>query len=297
MATEYLDVIILTKDRQAQLFRAVSSILAGKILPAKIIIIDSGKDHCLKNNISTLCNRVQIELNYIIKKNIGVSEARNTGISYSRAKYFGFIDDDQTPSPTWITAINLKDFSQYVAIGGKRQPRYPHNYWHQVWNHTESNFNNRAGKSAFIPTGNSLYLSSFIKNNNIKFHPHFDKAAAEDVHFCFQILKHKGKIKYDPSITVIDDFRSTFIDFVKQWFSYGLGTHKYHNTIKPSPSNQVRKSPSEHFSIRLKHFVCSYYESTRIFSYKNASVLIYPGLLVRDLSFFCGHLYGLISLQ
>ena len=85
-----VSVVIPTYNRVNLLERALDSVL-GQTLPAdEIIVVDDGSTD---NTVSTL-KSLHPEVKFIQQDNLGVSAARNTGISAARHEWIALLDSD-----------------------------------------------------------------------------------------------------------------------------------------------------------------------------------------------------------
>jgi glycosyltransferase involved in cell wall biosynthesis len=107
-------VILPTRDRDAMLPRAVSSVLAQSLPDFELIVVDDGSvkpcgDDLLRDA------RIRILRN---ASSLGVAHARNTGIQAARGKYISFLDDDDEYLPSFLqlTHASLRDSPDEIGI-------------------------------------------------------------------------------------------------------------------------------------------------------------------------------------
>lgn len=99
-----ISMIVPLYNAEKYLNICVDSILKQTYTDFELILVDDGstdrsRDICDKY---TLCDdRIKV----FHKKNAGVSEARNTGISAANGKYIGFIDADDWVEPTYLESL------------------------------------------------------------------------------------------------------------------------------------------------------------------------------------------------
>lgn len=97
-------IIITTYNKGDYITKCLDSILNQTIQDYKIIIVDDGSTDNTKEVLSPYLKNKNIE--YYYKKNTGVADSRNFGISKVKTQYFMFIDSDDYVSNTLIEEIN-----------------------------------------------------------------------------------------------------------------------------------------------------------------------------------------------
>lgn len=97
MALPKVSIIVPVYNSEKTLARCINSILKQKYQTTEIILVNDGST----DNSLTICEeyaRKDPRVIVIDKKNTGVSDTRNTGISYASGEYIQFVDSDD-----WIT--------------------------------------------------------------------------------------------------------------------------------------------------------------------------------------------------
>ncbi|MGB9499906.1 MAG: glycosyltransferase [Dissulfuribacterales bacterium] len=85
----------------------------------EVIVVDNNSQDNTKDVVGKYS-----EVRYVLETELGLSHARNTGISAARGDIIAFIDDDAEASPVWVEAL-LKTYDsvpQACAVGGKVLP-------------------------------------------------------------------------------------------------------------------------------------------------------------------------------
>jgi len=113
-----ISVIVCTHNRSAYLQKAVLSLMKQS-LPMKdyeIIVVDNASTDNTKESVDN-------SVIYMYESRLGLSHARNTGLSIALGKYVAYLDDDAIASPDWLENI-LKVFAKTDsgAIGGRVLP-------------------------------------------------------------------------------------------------------------------------------------------------------------------------------
>jgi glycosyltransferase involved in cell wall biosynthesis len=117
---ESVSVIITTYNRRHTIERAIDSVLAQKHPADEIILIDDGSS----DNTHQLIKNEYPTLNYIWQENLGISNARNLGISLCTCNWIAFLDSDDEWLPT-----KLQD--QLNAL--QNQPEYKICHTNEIW--------------------------------------------------------------------------------------------------------------------------------------------------------------------
>jgi glycosyltransferase involved in cell wall biosynthesis len=95
----------------------------------EIIIVDNNST----DNTSTIClnfikQNPELKILYFLEEKVGLSHARNTGITLSSGEIISFIDDDGFAKSNYLKSINAIasdiNFKEYLAFGGKVIPVY-----------------------------------------------------------------------------------------------------------------------------------------------------------------------------
>jgi len=116
-----LSVVVCTYDRADLLEDALVGVGAQRA-PAgtfEVIVVDNGGGDDVVAVVDAMGPRVP-GLRYVREHELGLSQARNTGIAASRAPLVAFMDDDAVPEPGWVAAT-VKGFSDraVAAVGGR----------------------------------------------------------------------------------------------------------------------------------------------------------------------------------
>lgn len=102
-------IIITTYNKASYIKKCIDSVMNQTIKDFKVIIVDDGSTDNTKEILKPYLKNKNIE--YYYKKNTGVADSRNFGISKVKTKYFMFIDSDDYISDTLIEEINkYKDY-------------------------------------------------------------------------------------------------------------------------------------------------------------------------------------------
>jgi glycosyltransferase involved in cell wall biosynthesis len=123
-----LSVVVVTYNRPRDLKRTVDSLLDQSAKPLEVIVIDDGSNPPLNIEFrSKNIKRIRFD------KEVGLSNARNYGISIAKGEYIAFIDDDATADKCWLEEIQ-KGINVADILGGPIRPVYqavPPEWWNE----------------------------------------------------------------------------------------------------------------------------------------------------------------------
>lgn len=126
-----ISVVICTYNRAAYLPLCLNH-LKNQIFDStnfEIVIVNNNST----DNTDNICQHfisqnLLLNIQYVIEKNPGLSNARNKGIELSRGEIIAFIDDDGFAKPDYLTNIvkvtSDEKYNDYIAFGGKVTPVY-----------------------------------------------------------------------------------------------------------------------------------------------------------------------------
>jgi len=281
-----IDVVIVTQHRYSKLTRCAANIITNRLKPKNLIIIDSSSDfnRHAKNKISILSRKYKVGLKYIRVPHKGVGYSRNVGLSNVKSSYFAYIDDDEYVPKFWLEKVaKIFNVNKNIdALGGPKIPSDIGNYWHRVWIALIEKEFNYIGIIDTLPSGNSIYSTSFIKKHNLRFDQRF-KQCSEDQAFSYELRRNKANIFFHKSIWVKHDVRRSIIPFIRQWFYYGVNKHLYHRLYLGSGDIfELSK-----VSLTLRNFI-------KTFPYRinMDEISVLPGAILLNITFVIGFLYS-----
>ena len=230
-----VSVVICTYNRAKFIGEALDS-LANQTLSTdlfEIIIVnnnctDATEDICTK----FINDHSELDINYVIETNQGLSFARNRGIRESKYPIITYIDDDAYAKSDFLERIVtfFSDHPKAVGVGGKVIPRYEieEPEWMNTYldgfvakmdkGDTLSKF-----KSNEYPVGcNITYTKDILMkvggfNNKLKWR-------ADDKYIGIQVREHSDEVYYHPGLAVehsIDAYRTSDENFKKFCLKFG----------------------------------------------------------------------------
>jgi GT2 family glycosyltransferase len=122
-----ISVVVVTYNRPEDAKETVISLLNQTFEPVEIILIDDASHPPLDLNIDN--EKLKIVR---FDSEIGLSNARNHGISLAKGEYIAFIDDDALASRDWLEKIGEFINQGFDILGGPVRPLYkakPPDWW------------------------------------------------------------------------------------------------------------------------------------------------------------------------
>ena len=113
-----IDVIIPTRDRATLVVRAIDSVLAQTLAPRRVIVVDDGST----DETPEVLKRYGEKILIVRSEGLGVSAARNAGISAGHSSWIALLDSDDLWEPTKLDR-------QWREL---KAQQYPYR-----WSHTE----------------------------------------------------------------------------------------------------------------------------------------------------------------
>ncbi|SHL19808.1 Glycosyltransferase involved in cell wall bisynthesis [Anaerocolumna jejuensis DSM 15929] len=114
-------VIIPTYNKSQYLDYTLAGYLNQSVKDYELIIINDGSDDITDEIVKKYINKLPIQ--YCVKKNGGISESRNKGLSLAQSDIIIFTDDDRIPSPDFIENIitTICNSPKTVVVGQKEE--------------------------------------------------------------------------------------------------------------------------------------------------------------------------------
>lgn len=102
--TPHVSAVICTRNREDQIERAVSSVLANDYPTFDLTVIDQSTSDATEQVLSDLIGR-DSRLRYVHRDEAGLSRAYNAGIEATTGEILAFTDDDCVADADWIQSI------------------------------------------------------------------------------------------------------------------------------------------------------------------------------------------------
>jgi glycosyltransferase involved in cell wall biosynthesis len=139
-----LSIIICTYNREKYLYKCLKSIAENDFpfSEYEVVLINNNST----DNTETECKKFQndfpqVNFNYFVEYNQGLSYARNRGIAESKGEVLIFLDDDSFVGKDYLKNLsdNLDKCPDYSAFGGKITPKFENAHspkWISKWTYS-----------------------------------------------------------------------------------------------------------------------------------------------------------------
>ncbi|WP_018350455.1 glycosyltransferase [Longispora albida] len=251
-------VVVCTRDRPAELRRALDSLLAQEYPEFRILVVDNAPQ---TQATAELVRELGDErVSYLLAPLPGLSNARNAAIVAAPGEYLAFTDDDVVADRYWLAEI-ARAFHQHPGasvVAGAIVPAEletkPQLWFEQYGGHGKGRGYRQAVFSpATAKDQNPLYpLPPFGTGANMVFRPGaleaiggFDAAlgagmpaaGGEDTLAFMKVLRQGGVMVYQPSALIRHYHRRDLAGLATQLRGYGTGlTAVYTSLLLGSPS-------------------------------------------------------------
>lgn len=139
-----LSAIVCTRNRAKQLSTLIQCLGSQKgieNLKWEIVIVDNNSSDNTKEVAYAFCEGSNLKINYIHEPTIGLANARNTGILYSKGSYLLFVDDDVLLPNDFVnnTLVGVNEYPEFHIYGFRilpdweemklKNPNFKKPYW------------------------------------------------------------------------------------------------------------------------------------------------------------------------
>lgn len=196
----YISVIIPCYNAEKTIEKTLNSLEKQSFVDFEVVIINDGSKDSSDSIIKKYIENSNLEINYIIQENAGVSSARNVGLAMARGKLITFLDSDDIYHRDYIKILsqsldrNNTDtayccYSRNVGdLYNDANDKYVYDSIVFYHNELMSNFMHRKGPCGFF---NFIYKKSIIVDHGIKFT--LNTKYGEDLEFTWKYLSHCEK--------------------------------------------------------------------------------------------------------
>jgi succinoglycan biosynthesis protein ExoM len=198
---EHIVVGICTYKRPELLGKLLEALRiqeTGGLFHYSVLVVDNDFTRSAQSTVNAFKAGSAIDLNYVVEPEKNIARARNAAIENAGGEYLAFIDDDEYPSPEWLSHL-FKALHEFGADGvlGPVKPQFetqpPKWVVRSRLCERESFVTGRViGDSRYTRTGNVLFRAEIFEAGREIFDPAYGKTGGEDVDL-FSRMIGKGK--------------------------------------------------------------------------------------------------------
>jgi glucosyl-dolichyl phosphate glucuronosyltransferase len=119
-----LSLIVPTYRRKADLLRCLKSVQSQTLSEFELVVVDNAASTDLEDAIREFNRSARVQARYVPEPNLGLHNARHTGVRAARGAVLVFTDDDASFDPGWLAAY-AREFQLHpdmAAAGGPARP-------------------------------------------------------------------------------------------------------------------------------------------------------------------------------
>jgi glycosyltransferase involved in cell wall biosynthesis len=206
-----VSIVIPTKDRTLLLREALESVAHQAVPPwfdTEILVVDNSRDGSAAGCCATFGPRIR----YIHEPRLGLSHARNRGISEAHGELVAFLDDDERAEPNWLVEIcQTLRTTQADAAFGSVEPVFERqvelvNYARNIYRRRISQLSGTNISRLYykLGTGNSCFVRSRCFEADEPFSTKFNISGGEDVYLLKNLVAKGRRLVWSPNARVLE---------------------------------------------------------------------------------------------
>ncbi len=248
-------VVVPTYDRPERLARCLRALATLDYPPDRyeVVVVDDGSHAPLDPVVDAVPTPDGLTVRLLRQDNAGPAAARNRGAAAARAPQLAFTDDDCTPRPGWLSALDAALAAHPDALVGGRVDNAltgnPFSGASQIL--VTYLYEQQARAQAHDGDGSAL---GFFASNNIAlpaegfarlggFDESFPLAAAEDRDLCARWVESGGRLHYEPTAVIDHHHALGPTSFWRQHANYGRGAWQYNRGRRQRTGAELRVAP------------------------------------------------------
>jgi glycosyltransferase involved in cell wall biosynthesis len=212
-----ISILIVTKNRSTLLRECLRSLVAQRIKPWEVVVVDNGSTDNSKMVIQGFCDMLPIKYNHTMA--VGYPSVYNNGIKKTSGDWIVFFDDDCIADPEWYSNI-IQAITKYpnMVIQGRTKSIPAGNIYAEIMgDHYENWISVNMVDKMHLRTLDNKNLC--VPLSVIKALGGFDEIftdGCEDLEMGARYHRHGVPIIYDSSIVGFHHERGTLREFVIQ---------------------------------------------------------------------------------
>lgn len=207
-----LSVLIVTKNREADLKDCLKALAGQTTKPDELIIVENNNEKTLTKIVKNY--KKYFHIKYLLQDSINISQARNTALENATGDILAFVDDDCIVAKDWVYKIHEFFINNQNTIGiiGRSLNFYKKNKLAQLeqllqetWFslYFKLNKTSKLTSGMFVNTRNLVIRKSILGKYKIKFDPNVPHKI-EDTDFGIRLFNFlnpkKEQVYYQPDL-------------------------------------------------------------------------------------------------
>lgn len=186
MKKNLVSIIIPVYNAHEFLDKCINSVINQTYKNIELIMINDGSTDNSLEIINSYSKKYKF-IHIFDQKNSGAGAARNKGIQHATGDYLLFLDSDDYIDNDYVETLINNIGNNDVLVSGYKKIQ------NDKYIFTKKPTYDKWSLYKFNSTSCKLYLTKFIKDNNIKYSDKFK--IGEDIYFNLSILSNTNKIK------------------------------------------------------------------------------------------------------
>ena len=220
----YYSVVLPTFGRPGDVDEFLESLTYQDYKNFEIIIVDATFNDSVKE--VAIKYKEKLNLQFIYKKGLGISDSRNLGVENSKGEYVIFIDSDcVVPHHYFIEIENFLKTNKVDAFGGPDAARTDFTLTQKAMNYVMTSFLTTGGIRGKSKSVSKFELRGFNMGiSKIVFHAiggYSGLKVAEDIDLSMRLHKEGYKTALIPNAYVYHKRKTNLYKFYIQMFMYG----------------------------------------------------------------------------
>lgn len=279
-------LIIPTRNRPGLLADTLQSILNDAHVPGEIVIVDQSDQP--NPEICLLVESAGVEIRYLHSDSVGLSRAKNAGMTAARHEVLVFTDDDMRAGAGWFAAMTeaLRRVGRQAVVTGRVLPgvaEKPGGFVPAtVLDEAPAVYAGRLNRDV-LASGNMALYSSLLSDVG-----GFDERlgagtrlpAAEDNDLGFRLLESGCRIYYVPEAVLYHRAWRSSAEYLPLRWSYGLGKGGFYRKHMQRCDGHMLRRLVRDIGTRMMRFP--------------VRLVTHPRRVAGDMAYACGVAAGLL---
>jgi GT2 family glycosyltransferase len=256
-----VSLIVCSRNRPDMLADTVTSILAGRMVPSELVVIDQSDTR--NERLATLATDRPCEIRYCWTRTVGLSRANNAGIATARHELLVFTHDDVEVTDTWLEVIvgSVVSAGPRAVVTGQVMPAPVEGEGGFVPSTkveaSSAVYRGRICSGVLYPMNMGMYRQVFdyVGLFDERLGPGTPYPAAEDNDLCDRLLQSGFEIHYVPEAILHHRAWRSDRDYVGLRWAYGRGQGAFYGKILSFRDGHALRCLRADFAHRTRRLV------------------------------------------